>query len=97
MNKHASATPNWWILKIIDGLGAHLTSYKAMKMQYDTKILTVKEEAETSHACQADDSKVAKFDKCHCCAAINAIKYIVPFQCLPFRSMQYCWGQFVCH
>ena len=51
-----------------------MASYKAMKMQYDAKILTVKEEADTSHACQAYNDKVAKSDKRHCRAAINAIK-----------------------
>ena len=74
MTKHARVTPNWWILEIIDGFGVHLVSYKAMKMWYDVKILTVKEEAETSHACQAYDDKVAKLDKRHYCVAINAIK-----------------------
>ena len=74
MNKHARATVDWWIVKIIDGFGAHLSSYKAMKMRYNAKILTVKEEADTSHACQAYDYKVAKSDKRHCCDAINAIK-----------------------
>ena len=43
-------------------------------MRYDAKILTVKEEADTSHACQAYDDKVAKSDKHHCRDVINAIK-----------------------
>mmetsp|Transcript_15244 Transcript_15244/g.17110 ORF Transcript_15244/g.17110 Transcript_15244/m.17110 type:complete len:229 (+) Transcript_15244:140-826(+) len=72
MKEHARATTDWWILKIIDGFGAHLASYKAMKMQYDAKILTVKEEEDTSHACQANDDKMENSDKRR--AAIITIK-----------------------
>ena len=43
-------------------------------MWYDAKILTVKEEVDTTHTCQAYDDKVAKSDKRHYQAAINAIK-----------------------
>ena len=74
MNKHARATPNCWVLKNTNGIAAHLASYEAMKIRYDAKILTIKEEVETSHdACQAYDDKVTKLDKYHCCAAINAM------------------------
>ena len=74
MNEHAIATPDWWNLEINNGFGAHLASYKAMKMRYDAKILIIKKEAEMTHACQVYDNKVAKLDKRHCCVAIIVIK-----------------------
>ena len=49
INKHTKATPEWQILKIIDGFGEHHSSKKAMQLQDDTKVLTVKEETELSH------------------------------------------------
>ena len=55
--------PEWWVLKIIDGFGAHTSSADAMQIYYDKKIVLVKEEGDSSHVCQAYDQKVAKDDK----------------------------------
>ena len=55
--------PNWWVLKIIDGFGAHTSSERAMEVYSAAKILLLKEDAETSHACQMYDQKVATDDK----------------------------------
>ena len=74
MNTHSKATQEWWILEIIDGFGAHLASEKAMQLRYDAKILTVKEEGDTSHVCQAYDAQVTKSDKRSTREAINAMK-----------------------
>ena len=74
MNTHSKATPAWWILEIVDGFGAHLASEKEMQLRYDAKILTVKEEGDTSHVCQAYDAQVTKSDKRSTQEAISAMK-----------------------
>ena len=55
--------PDWWVLKIIDGFGAHTSSVEAMDIYANSKILLLKEEADSSHVCQSYDQKVAKDDK----------------------------------
>ena len=55
--------PQWWALKIIDGFGAHTSSERAMEIYAEQKILLLKEDADTSHACQMYDQKVAIDDK----------------------------------
>ena len=55
--------PDWWTLKMIDGFGAHTSSEKAMEIYAKHKIVLLKEEADTSHACQMYDQKVAIDDK----------------------------------
>ena len=55
--------PHWWALKIIDGFGAHTSSEQAMEIYSEHKILLLKEDADTSHACQMYDQKVAIDDK----------------------------------
>jgi hypothetical protein len=55
--------PHWWVLKFIDGFGAHTSSAKAMEIYEERKILLVKEASETSHVCQIYDQKVAVDDK----------------------------------
>ena len=57
------ANPQWWVLEIFDGFGAHLLSLKALRMRWLAKILSLKEEGDTSHVCQAYDKFVAKSDK----------------------------------
>ena len=53
MSTHTKAMSNWWIFEIVDRFGAHTASYKAMKSHYNAKIITGKEEGDTSHFCQA--------------------------------------------
>ena len=55
--------PDWWVVKIIDGFGAHTSSLKAMEIYNDHKIILLKEEGDTSQVCQAYDQEVAKADK----------------------------------
>eukprot|EP00978_Attheya_sp_CCMP212_P031047 scaffold116016_cov35-Attheya_sp.AAC.2 len=57
------ANPQWWVLEVFDGFGPHISSYKAMKDRYDNKILSLKEEGDSSHVNQAYDKFVAKSDK----------------------------------
>jgi hypothetical protein len=63
LNKHVKANPDWWMVEIFDGFGAHLSSLKAMQERYDNKISSVKEEGDSSHVNQAYDKLVAKSDK----------------------------------
>ena len=44
--------PQWWMLEIFDGFGAHYSSLKAMKYRYDKKVLSMKEEGDSSHVNQ---------------------------------------------
>jgi hypothetical protein len=64
INKYVAANPQWWLLEIFDGFGAHLLSHKANEERFVAKILSLKEEGDTSHVCQAYDKHVAKGDKC---------------------------------
>jgi hypothetical protein len=57
------ANPQWWVLEVFDGFGPHVSSYKAMKMRYDNKILSLKEEGDSSHCNQAYDKFVTLCDK----------------------------------
>jgi hypothetical protein len=63
INKYVAANPQWWVLEIFDGFGAHLLSHKANEERFAAKILSLKEEGDTSHVCQAYDKHVAKGDK----------------------------------
>ena len=58
-----SDMPDWWVVKFIDGFGAHTSSISAMEIYEKEKILLLKEEGDTSHVCQAYDQEVAKADK----------------------------------
>ena len=71
---HAKMSPNWWILEIVDGFGAHLASDKALQTRQNGKIRCVKEEGDSSHINQAYDKFVAKSDKLHQLEAANALK-----------------------
>ena len=63
LNRHIVSMPEWWMIEIINGFGAHLSSYKALKIRHDLRILTLKEEGYLSHVNQAYDKFVAKTDK----------------------------------
>ena len=55
--------PQWFCLEIFDGFGAHLNNIKALQMRLDRKIISVKEEGDSSSLNQAYDKFVAKSDK----------------------------------
>ena len=40
--------PDWWCMEVFDGFGPHYSSLKAMKHRYDNKVLSVKEEGDSS-------------------------------------------------
>ncbi len=45
--------PQWWMIKIFDGFGAHLTNLNAPKQCAEAKILSIKEEGDLSSYNQA--------------------------------------------
>jgi hypothetical protein len=55
--------PQWWMVEIVDGFGAHLTNLDALTQRADAKILLLKEEADSSSYNQAYDKHAAKSDK----------------------------------
>jgi hypothetical protein len=57
------ANPQWWVLEVFDGHGPHTMSLPAMQLRYDSKILSLKEEGDSSHVNQAYDKFVAPADK----------------------------------
>jgi hypothetical protein len=63
MNQYVAANPQWFMLEIFDGFGAHLASLPAMEQRFQSKILSLKEEGDSSHVNQAYDKFVAKSDK----------------------------------
>ena len=66
--------PNWWVCKIIDGFGPHVSSEAAMQIYYDHKIVLLKEEGDSSHVNQAYDQEVAKSDKRSMRAALGFLR-----------------------
>ena len=55
--------PQWWALEILDGFGAHLSNVESLRKRFAAKILTLKEEGDSSHVNQAYDKFVARSDK----------------------------------
>ena len=58
-----NANPQWWVLEVFDGFGPHTSSLSSMQMRFDNKILSLKEEGDSSHVNQAYDNFVAVADK----------------------------------
>ena len=63
VNKYVEANPQWYMVDILDGFGAHHNSYLAMAARHSNKIISVKEEGDSSHVNQAYDNLVARNDK----------------------------------
>ena len=40
--------PQWWMIEIFDGFGAHLTNLNSLKQRAEAKILSIKEEGDSS-------------------------------------------------
>jgi hypothetical protein len=57
------ANLQWWVLEVFNGHGPHLMSLPAMQLCYDSKILSLKEEGDSSHVNQAYGKFVAPADK----------------------------------
>ena len=83
-----AANPQWWMLEIFDGFGAHLSSLNAMQFRYDNRVLSLKEEGFSSHVNQAYDKFVAKSDK----AAQNECLGFQRNRLLPCKGVVDQWG-----
>ncbi len=57
--------PQWWMIEIFDGFGAHLNNLSLMNQHADAKILSIKEEGDSSSCNQAYDKHVKKSNKNH--------------------------------
>ena len=57
--------PQWWMIEIFDGFGAHLTNLNALKQRAEAKIRNIKKEGDSSSYNQAYDMHVANSDKHH--------------------------------
>ena len=55
--------PQWWVLEVFDGFGSHTSGFRALEIRSNNKIISLKEEADSSHINQAYDKFVAKSDK----------------------------------
>lgn len=55
--------PQWYVVEIFDGFGAHLNNYQALKLRMDARVISIKEEADSSSINQAYDKLVARSDK----------------------------------
>ena len=55
--------PQWWVVELLDGFGSHVQCYEANMERYNNKILSLKEEGDSSHINQAYDRLTAKLDK----------------------------------
>ena len=55
--------PQWWIVEIFDGFGAHQNNLLANTLRMESLILSLKEEGDSSSINQAYDKYVAKEDK----------------------------------
>jgi hypothetical protein len=53
--------PQWWLLKVFDGFGSHLTGLQLMKLCNENKTLLLKEEGDLSHINQAYDRFVGSW------------------------------------
>eukprot|EP00956_Cyclotella_meneghiniana_P037992 scaffold147505_cov79-Cyclotella_meneghiniana.AAC.1 len=55
--------PQWWVLELVDGFNAHIFNHEANVDRFDKKVLSLKEEGDSSHINQAYDRLVARSDK----------------------------------
>ena len=55
--------PQWYVMDIFDGFGAHCTNHTALDMRLESKIIRIKEEGEPSSVNQLHDKEFAKTDK----------------------------------
>ena len=55
--------PQWWVLELVDGFGAHIFNHEANIDRFENKVLSLKEEGDSSHINQAYDRLVARSDK----------------------------------
>lgn len=55
--------PHWYVAELFDGFKSHENVLKAHELRFDAKIISLKEESNSSHVNQGYDQLVAKNDK----------------------------------
>ena len=55
--------PDWWVGELLDGFKSHENVLTAHELRYEHKIISLREESNSSHANQGYDQLVAKNDK----------------------------------
>ena len=55
--------PQWYVIDIFDGFGAHCMNHAALEMRLEANIISIKEEGGSSSANQAYDKEVENTDK----------------------------------
>ena len=63
INWFVKVNPHWFMLDIVDGFGAHMSSVMALKICLPFRIFSLKEEGYTSHVNQSYNKFVAKSNK----------------------------------
>ena len=63
INAIVASNPQWFMLEISDGFGAHILLLPAMKERFYDKILSLKEEGDSSHINKTYDKYAAPFEK----------------------------------
>ena len=58
-----AANPQWWMLEVFGGFGPHTSYLKFMQYRANNKIISVKEERDSSHCNQAYGKFAGKSDK----------------------------------
>ena len=53
---------DWWVVDVMDGFSAHLISKEANTLRFKNKILSLKEEGDSSFINQANDKYVSNED-----------------------------------
>jgi hypothetical protein len=66
--------PEWFVLEVFDGFSSHTSGYRACVRRYDSKILALKEEGDSSHVNQGYDKFVAKNDKAVASTAAGSMR-----------------------
>ena len=74
INKYVEANPQWWSLEILDGFGAHFALHYVMLEREKHKIISLKEEGNSSHVNQAYDRLVAKNDKLEAASSLSFLR-----------------------
>jgi hypothetical protein len=94
---NVQANPQWWVLEVFDGHGPHTMSMPAMQLCYDSKILPLQEEGDSSHVNQPTTSlllmptKVWRMNALQCFAGARLWTKVL----LTSVESHSCWS--VCH
>ena len=89
-NNILKENPDWCMLKVFDGLGAHLLSLKLMVSRYENKIIALKEEGDYLHVNKAYEKYVAKEEKISKAESLSMLRSSKQIS----KGVVYQWGFF---